>query len=712
MTNIKRCIAIICSTLILVSMTGCGGNEDSGIEETIELLDPVGVAAEYEYVTERDMYQVDVYSSSVNPIVTEYAFSKEQVFKSYGAIPGQEVDAGETLVYSQTKLLEKQIEDIDAQVDDLESNRKIEVARLEKDLTDAKKSEKEAYESYEKIYRVQPDDPCSIEHDMWEEQVHWPEYSYKMAVQRRERVEESIKQSAELYEIEHQYVLGNRQRVSDKEIDTTVVSKTSGEIVASNYFVNGDTVPKDIPILAVGDTSSKVLHTDYIAKGVIGKALDIYAVIDGKRYEITYVNMEPEEYNQLKTDGESVYTTFVLNDPNDEVSIGTYAVVVVENDRRRKVLSVPIGALKKESDSYYVYLYDGEGSQYIPVEIGMKDGMYAEVISGLSEGDKVLTNSAVKKNKNAGKVTHGDYSVEIQLSGYLYYPFSEWIVNPAQTGTAYLKEMLVTENEKVTADQVLATIEVVPDRIEIDRLYTQISRLESRLEEMNLTKEVCDAKGLISYDLNIKISENERDTKIKRRELAKLSKYSGIIEIKAPYDGVVLDIAKIKPGDIIQPDENIVEMANDSMSYIIIKDDKNQLNYGNDAQITISGSMGPKTVQGKVVTVNKMCLTKDLANDYALIAVPQEEMAQLAGTVVSQGRWDRNNYKVSVKVRSEKDVLIVPRAAVTTKDKSTYVTVVNNDGSVERRSFIPGGSDNNNYWVVKGLTEGMTVCWE
>lgn len=711
MSKGKRCIAIILCSVMLLSLTGCSEVADDGTQETIELLDPVGVADEYEYVVERDMYSYDVFSSSVNPVVTEYAFPKEQMFKSYVANPGDKVEAGDTLVYSQTKSLDKQIEDVDAQLDDLESNRKIEVARQQKDMEDAKKSEKDAFESYDKILRVQPD-PCTIEHDMWEEQIHWPEYSYKMAIQRRERLEESIRQSTELYELEHKYVLGKKQRINDKVVDTTIVSKTAGEVVASNYFVNGDTVAKDMPVMAVGDTSTKVLNTEYIAKASISKALDIYAIIDGKRFELTYVNMEPEEYKQLTNDGKSVHTTFILEDPNDEAVIGSYAVVVLEKDRRKKVLSISNAAIKKETDSYYVYLYNGEESKYVPVEIGMRDGLYAEVISGLKAGDKVLSNHVVKKTKNTGEVTRGDYSIDTELGGFLYYPFAEWLVNPAQNGTTYLKEMLVADNEKVTKDQVLATIEVVPDQIEVDRLYTQISRLESRLAEMKLTKAACDAKGLVSYELDIKISENERDTKIKRRELTKLSKYSGIIEITAPYDGVVMELASIKPGEIIQPDANIVEIANDTMSYIIIKDDKNQLNYGNDAKVTVSGTKGPVTINGKVVTVNKLCLSKDLANDYALIAVPQEEMSQLEGSVMKQGRWDRNNYKVNVKVRSEKNVLIVPKAAVTTKDKSTYVTVVKKDGSVEQRSFLPGGSDNNYYWVVDGLTEGMTLCWE
>lgn len=714
MRRLNKKMLLLCYCLILsFVLSGCSEAESDGKNENIELLEPVGVTADFDYVTQRNMYSVEVYNCSVNPVVTEYSFSKEQTFKSYGAIPGQQVEAGEALVYAQTKLLDRQTENIEDEIEDLEINHEIEMAKLNKDLKDAQKNEKEAFESYDKIFRVQPDDPCSIEHDIWEDQVRWPEYSYKNAIMRRQKIEDEIEHKKELYELEHAYILGNRDRITDKVSDTTVVTKTAGEIVACNYFANGDIIAKDTPLLAVGDTSVKVLNTEYISKSKITKALDVYAVIDGKRYEIQYENMEPEEYQQLVDSNENIHTTFILKDPNDEVKIGSYAAVIVEKDRRKKVLSVPVNSLKKEADGYYVYLYDGVDTTYVPVQIGMRDGLYAEVISGLSEGDKVLAEDLPRLTKNTGTVTRGDYSVDTELNGYFYYPFTEWLVNPAENGSTYLKEILVTQNEEVAKDQVLAILEVVPDQIEINRLTTQISRLESRLAELNVTKAACDAKGLISPELNIKISENERDTKLKRRELNKLSKYAGLVEIKAPYDGIIADLETIKPGDLIAPDADILEIANNSMSFIIVKDDKNQLNYGNTATVKVSGSTDNSSIEGRIVTVNNMSLSKKLVNNYSLLELPEDETNSIAGSVMNgPGRWNRSTFKVTVKVRSEKNVIMVPKAAVTVKDKSTYVTVVNEDGSVERRSFIPGGSDTNYYWSVEGLTEGMTVCWE
>jgi len=714
MRRIRKSMIQICYCLVIsLLFTACSETESDGTNENIELLEPVGVTADYDVVAQRNMYSVEVYNCSVNPVVTEYSFSKEQTFKSYGAIPGQSVEAGDALVYAETKTLDKQTETAEDAIEDLEINYEIEMAKLNKDLKDAQKNEKEAFESYDKIYKVQPDDPCSIEHDMWEDQVRWPEYSYKNSIMRRQKIEDEIEHKKELYEIEHAYVSGNKDRITDKVQDTTVMTKTSGEIVACNYFANGDVIAKDTPILAVGDTSVKVLNTEYISKSKITKALDVYAIIDGKRYEIEYENMEPEEYQQLVDSNENIHTTFVLKDPKDEVKIGSYAAVIVEKDRRKKVLTVPINSLKKEADGYYVYLYDGVDTSYVPVQIGMKDGLYAEVISGLDEGDKVLAEDLPRLTKNTALVTRGDYSIETELNGYFYYPFTEWMVNPAENGSTYLKEILVSDNEEVTKDQVLAILEVVPDQIEINRLTTQISRLESRLAEMNVTKAACDAKGLTSPELNIKISENERDTKLKRRELNKLSKYSGLVEIKAPYDGIIVSIDSIKPGDLLAPDADILEIANDAMSFIIVKDDKNQLNYGNTATVKVSGSTDASGIEGRIVTVNNMSLTKKLVNDYSLLELPEGESGSIAGSVMNgPGRWNRSTFKVSVQVRSEKNVIKVPKAAVTVKDKSTYVTVVNEDGTVERRSFIPGGSDTNYYWSVEGLTEGMTVCWE
>ena len=58
------------------------------------------------------------------------------------------------------------------------------------------------------------------------------------------------------------------------------------------------------------------------------------------------------------------------------------------------------------------------------------------------------------------------------------------------------------------------------------------------------------------------------------------------------------------------------------------------------------------------------------------------------------------------------NVVVVPKKAVRSVGGKTYVDVVQADGSIVSTSFIAGGFDTSNYWVIEGIEEGMEVCLE
>jgi hypothetical protein len=65
---------------------------------------------------------------------------------------------------------------------------------------------------------------------------------------------------------------------------------------------------------------------------------------------------------------------------------------------------------------------------------------------------------------------------------------------------------------------------------------------------------------------------------------------------------------------------------------------------------------------------------------------------------------------VEAKIRDMDHVLVVPRNAVTDIDGNTYVDVMDEQGNVKACSFVAGGYDDSNYWIIEGLSEGMVVC--
>ena len=119
-----------------------------------------------------------------------------------------------------------------------------------------------------------------------------------------------------------------------------------------------------------------------------------------------------------------------------------------------------------------------------------------------------------------------------------------------------------------------------------------------------------------------------------------------------------------------------------------------------------------QTARGRVVTVNQMSLSSELAIGYALVAIEPEDLESMvmsgSGKKNDSG-WYRTRFTVETTVRAMENVVLVPKTAVKEVNGSCYVRVKSKEG-VSYRSFIPGGADLANYWVAEGLTEGMEIC--
>jgi hypothetical protein len=120
-----------------------------------------------------------------------------------------------------------------------------------------------------------------------------------------------------------------------------------------------------------------------------------------------------------------------------------------------------------------------------------------------------------------------------------------------------------------------------------------------------------------------------------------------------------------------------------------------------------------RSCTGKVANVGDAGLSKDLQSEKTMIMVPKEELAELVMARPDGNNWnwrDFRPYKITAKIRQMDNVLVVPRNAVTEINGRTYVNVVDEQGNVKTCSFVAGGYDNTNYWVIEGLSEGMVVC--
>ena len=102
------------------------------------------------------------------------------------------------------------------------------------------------------------------------------------------------------------------------------------------------------------------------------------------------------------------YVTLDVDDPDNELLPAMTARVEINTANRDNVLAVPISTLKTDSNGSYVIIRNPDGSQENRyVDTGIYSDEYVEILSGLEEGEEVVsTYTATKKSSSSSKSDH------------------------------------------------------------------------------------------------------------------------------------------------------------------------------------------------------------------------------------------------------------------------------------------------------------------
>lgn len=684
-------------------------------ENAPELIDPVGISTNYSVALPRDMYDAEVHSAIICPEVEYYEYTSSLPFEKYGALPGEEVHPGDVLIYSNTESMDEAIEEIQEDIEKSDVDYLEYLSDAVIDLADMKKDEYDASVTWADILNLEPeteDDPFYLR---WTKMIMPAEGAYKRIKLQRERFEVSMKNREDEFNLDRNYQLTKLSRINENKSQALISSSSEGTVVGINFYEPGQNIVKGSECIILGNMENKQLKCEFVSKATISKAEEVYALINGKRYEVTYEVMESDEYKRIKARDSVVYSTFYVDDPNNELTLGDFGVVVVVNKSRLNTLCVPVDAVNHDENGDFVYLIDEtEQSKRVSVMVGMKDGKYCEILEGLNENDKIISAEEPIKTKSTKKLEKGKVSHEFSTRGFLFYPSSEWLVNPAKIGTGYLKEICVERYQQVSAGDIVAKIEVTPDKIEIGKIERKIQRQQERLNDIIVRQSKKNTEE-VEKEVARAVREKTRTIEELMKQLEKLKKYSGVINIVAPYDGTITYVSDLKEGDLLSYKQGIVQIADVSRCFVLVEDKDGQLSYGNKAEVSYRGTDGrTSSIEGDVVTLNPYALDSEMKLGYALIALSSEDAAIVSqfGSIISDGGWwNRTMFNVSVDIRSMDNVVLVPKSAVKTVGKDTYVAVRTNEGD-KYVSFVPGGSDSNNYWVAYGLEEGTEICLE
>ncbi len=209
-------------------------------------------------------------------------------------------------------------------------------------------------------------------------------------------------------------------------------------------------------------------------------------------------------------------------------------------------------------------------------------------------------------------------------------------------------------------------------------LFKQGVISDSESDDIELGKQIADADLDLARADVMKAEKELRDTKI-----------------VAPFDGTVA-LEDIEIGKMVTPGQNLLTLVDISQVKIVVtvsELDITKLSVGSHVEIIIDSLPG-KPCTGKVATVG-------LKADDATRTYPVEIIVTNEGEILLPGMISR----VTITTQKPKEVIMIPKTAVSAK-KGQMVTYVMNQGKVEQRRVHLGQEQGEQVIVEKGLEAG------
>ena len=169
--------------------------------------------------------------------------------------------------------------------------------------------------------------------------------------------------------------------------------------------ITGDILDSNNSIIITLDDNS-IIYSDLkipeVFASVIKKGLSIKAKFSGNKKKI-YNGKVDAVSSRINAETRSLLIRVKINNENAELIPGSLLEVTV-NYNEKNSLGIPDTSIMLEGDKIYVYKVSEKNiTNKAKIKIGIRDGGYVEVLSGLSEGE-IIVAEGLKKVRPRGKI--------------------------------------------------------------------------------------------------------------------------------------------------------------------------------------------------------------------------------------------------------------------------------------------------------------------
>ena len=225
------------------------------------------------------------------------------------------------------------------------------------------------------------------------------------------------------YSANYQTLLEQRSDMEDTMVElmglynTGSVNAPYGGSVTSVDYDETMEYEGEIPLATISPDQQMNVTLDVDESNILSLEL-------GQTAQVTISSIGDDEFSGTVTEinktansasGVTRYSAVVTMDKTPEMLQGMSAKVVIRISGVDNAVIIPVEALHQTSSSSYVYTtFDEETQEFggmVNVEVGIKNSTYAEILSGLREGDTVCYKEAQRNPfANMGFNNRGGYS--------------------------------------------------------------------------------------------------------------------------------------------------------------------------------------------------------------------------------------------------------------------------------------------------------------
>jgi membrane fusion protein (multidrug efflux system) len=179
--------------------------------------------------------------------------------------------------------------------------------------------------------------------------------------------------------------------LAQQRLDESTIKAPIGGIISDRFLDKGDTASPNLPFVTIVDMDVVKIEANVFARDAVELKIGDTAAIRPDAYPDetfsgTITNISPV------VDRESQTVVIEIEAVNSEYKLkpGGFAPVEITTRENKAVPVIPVDALVKEGNEIFVYVVDDGKAVMKKVELGINDGVRAEIISGLRTGDKYI----------------------------------------------------------------------------------------------------------------------------------------------------------------------------------------------------------------------------------------------------------------------------------------------------------------------------------